>query len=91
MAESDKSTKAASDFLRSARNAHRYSCGCSAIDALLSPASSSENLGLAQGAVVELMGPPGIGKTRTALGFIMSTRFRAVSEDMEEGEVLVVG
>ena len=74
------------------RTAPRFSSGCGSIDALLSPSTVDESarLGLAQGSVLELLGPPGSGKTRTCLALILNARFDAIATG-EECEVLVVG
>ncbi|CDR48087.1 RHTO0S16e00980g2_1 [Rhodotorula toruloides] len=48
-------------------------------------ADKAEEAGLGEGAVLELLGPPGVGKTRTALGFMLAERFQE-----DGGEVLVV-
>lgn len=82
-------TQSASSLLTSSRHAPRLSSGCNAIDELLTPTSSSR-LGLAQGSVLEIMGPSGIGKTRMALGFVMANRFDAVGEGTD-ADVLVIG
>lgn len=82
-------SQSASSLLFSSRHAPRFSSGCPSLDALLTPPSST-TLGLAHGSVLELLGPPGIGKTRTALGFVLSARFEAL-ELGKEGDVLVVG
>ncbi|SCV67514.1 BQ2448_5125 [Microbotryum intermedium] len=109
-------------LLQESLHAPRYSCACSAIDDLVSPAPTSTDpaaaitfvaggagdpstmtsptmTGLAQASVLELVGPPGAGKTRTALGYALHTRFNAIaaSRDDDEGsdattseEVLIV-
>lgn len=82
-------SQSASSLLFSSRHAARFSSGCPSLDALLTPPSST-TLGLAHGSVLELLGPPGIGKTRTALGFVLSARFEAL-ETGKEGQVLVIG
>lgn len=88
-------SQTASSLLLSARPRHRFSSTCAAIDQLLTPLQPStrlarpdgaEEAGLGEGAVLELLGPPGIGKTRTAMGFVLAERFRE-----DGGEVLVVG
>ncbi|BGP47733.1 hypothetical protein JCM10450v2_003598 [Rhodotorula kratochvilovae] len=59
------------------------------VDSFSSTLSASldetQEAGLGEGAVLELLGPPGIGKTRTSLGFVLAERFRE-----DGGEVLVV-
>lgn len=89
-------SQTASSLLRSSRPVHRFSSTCDAIDQLVTPQSYSNGhlsargsaleAGLGEGAVLELVGPPGIGKTRTTLGFALAERFRG-----EGGEVLIVG
>ncbi|KAJ8294901.1 DNA repair protein RAD51 3 [Rhodotorula toruloides] len=88
-------SQTASSLLLSARPPHRFSSTCAAIDQLLTPAhppqgpmraDKAEEAGLGEGAVLELLGPPGVGKTRTALGFMLAERFQE-----DGGEVLVVG
>lgn len=90
-------SQSASSLLHSRRASHRFSCTCGALDALYTPQSfastprrshepSSVEAGLAEGAVLEVLGPPGVGKTRTLLGFALAERFRE-----DGGEVLVVG
>lgn len=87
-------SQSAAALLRSSIAAPRFSSGSAAIDDLFTPASHpsspSSSQGLAHGAVLELMGPPGIGKTRAALGFILAARFDALGDTAAE-EVLVVG
>jgi predicted ATP-dependent serine protease len=83
-------SQSASALLRSSRRAARFSSNCPALDALLSPASSGKRVGLAQGSVLEIMGTPGIGKTKMALGFVISARFEAITEETD-CEVLVIG
>ncbi|GAA5920884.1 hypothetical protein JCM1841_002368 [Sporobolomyces salmonicolor] len=86
-------SQSASSLLKATLTSHRFTSTCSAIDALLTPAPQSVQLvqldragpGLTRGAVLELMGPPGIGKSRTAMGFLLAERFRE-----DGGEVLVV-
>ncbi|BGP31669.1 hypothetical protein JCM10296v2_003443 [Rhodotorula toruloides] len=87
-------SQTASSLLLSARPRHRFSSTCAAIDQLLTPAhlpqgpkraDKAEEPGLGEGAVLDLLGPPGVGKTRTAMGFVLAERF---CED--GGEVLVV-
>ncbi|GJN88985.1 hypothetical protein Rhopal_001956-T1 [Rhodotorula paludigena] len=88
-------SQTASSLLRSSRPVHRFSSTCDAIDQLVTPQSyinghlsahgSALEAGLSEGAVLELVGPPGIGKTRTTLGFALAERFRD-----EGGEVLIV-
>ncbi|GAA5849805.1 hypothetical protein JCM8547_000568 [Rhodosporidiobolus lusitaniae] len=88
-------SQTASSLLLTSRTSHRFSSTCAAIDALLTPQTHTASLatqpdapsasGLGTGAVLELMGPPGVGKTRTAMGFALAERFRE-----EGGEVLVV-
>lgn len=90
-------SQTASDLLLSTTHSHRFTSGCSALDELLSPPSShytsnTSATGLAQGATLELVGPPGVGKSRTAMGFALAARFEAVERDeKEQGQVLVVG
>uniref|UniRef100_A0A0K3C9D3 BY PROTMAP: gi/342319958/gb/EGU11903.1/ RAD51-like protein 2 ISS [Rhodotorula glutinis ATCC 204091] n=1 Tax=Rhodotorula toruloides TaxID=5286 RepID=A0A0K3C9D3_RHOTO len=87
-------SQTASSLLLSARPRHRFSSTCAAIDQLLTPAhppqgpmraDKPEEAGLGEGAVLELLGPPGVGKTRTAMGFVLAERFRE-----DGGEVLTV-
>ncbi|GAA5924680.1 hypothetical protein JCM3775_005443 [Rhodotorula graminis] len=88
-------SQSASSLLLSARPPHRFSCGCGALDVLVTPRSFSaaahavphapSEPGLAHGAVLELLGPPGIGKTRALLGFVLAERFRE-----RGGEVFVI-
>lgn len=84
-------SQTASSLLAQSRStSSRFSSG-SSIDALLSPINSNPNArrGLAKGSVLELMGPPGAGRTKTALAFAMNTRFGSTSDESEE--VLIVG
>ena len=87
-------SQSAANLLARARSTTtlRFSSGCATIDALLSPPTADESarLGLAQGSVLELLGPPGSGKTRTCLALVLNARFDAVQTG-EECEVLVVG
>ncbi|GAA5964110.1 hypothetical protein JCM21900_004510 [Sporobolomyces salmonicolor] len=86
-------SQSASSLLKATLTSHRFTSTCSAIDALLTPAPQSVQLmqldragpGLTRGVVLELMGPPGVGKSRTAMGFLLAERFRE-----DGGEVLVV-
>ncbi|GAA5901696.1 hypothetical protein JCM6882_006044 [Rhodosporidiobolus microsporus] len=88
-------SQTASSLLLTSRTSHRFSSTCNALDRLLTPHVHTNGLkqqpdgpataGLGQGAVLELMGPPGIGKSRTAMGFVLAERFIE-----EGGEVLVV-
>lgn len=91
-------SKTATSLLLASASARRLSSSCASLDALLTPPGDVATHGLARSAVLELMGPPGIGKTRTAMGFVLSERFRAVGEvrthegeSRSDGEVLVVG
>ncbi|BGP24258.1 rad51-like protein [Rhodotorula toruloides] len=87
-------SKTASSLLLSSQPRHRFSSTCAAIDQLLTPihppqelvrVDKPEKAGLGEGAVLELLGPPGVGKTRTAMGFVLAERFRD-----RGGHVLVV-
>ncbi|GAA5880640.1 hypothetical protein JCM3774_000561 [Rhodotorula dairenensis] len=88
-------SQTASSLLLSARPPHRFSSACPALDRLVTPkyaavrsqasAGDGSESGIGQGEVLELLGPPGIGKTRTAMAFVLAERF---SENA--GEVLVV-
>ncbi|KAL8290060.1 hypothetical protein RQP46_002999 [Phenoliferia psychrophenolica] len=82
-------SQSAASLLRASLAAHRFSSGSAALDSLLTPSALASRPGLAHGQHLELMGPPGIGKTRTALGFILEARFNAVLNDTS-CEVLVV-
>lgn len=89
-------SQTASSLLLSAKPPHRFSSGCTALDRLITPtyveprsqASAINDVaaGLGQGQILELLGPPGIGKTRTAMAFVLEERFRD-----DGGHVLVVG
>mgnify|MGYP001321620047 CR=1 FL=1 len=89
-------SQSASSLLLSTRLPHRFSSGCDTLDALVTPRAFSTTAyappqapaepGLAHGAVLEVLGPPGIGKTRTLLGFVLAERFKE-----HGGEVLVAG
>ncbi|GAA5894987.1 hypothetical protein JCM8208_000079 [Rhodotorula glutinis] len=88
-------SQSASSLLLSTRPPHRFSSGCDTLDALVTPRTFSSTAyaapqgpaeqGLARGAVLELLGPPGIGKTRAQLGFVLAERFKKGG-----GEVLVI-
>ncbi|POY74259.1 hypothetical protein BMF94_2697 [Rhodotorula taiwanensis] len=88
-------SQTASSLLLSAKPPHRFSSGCTALDRLITPtyveprsqASAINDVaaGLGQGQILELLGPPGIGKTRTAMAFVLEERFRD-----DGGHVLVV-
>ncbi|GAA5907585.1 uncharacterized protein JCM6883_001825 [Sporobolomyces salmoneus] len=69
--------------------AHRFSSNCPALDSLLTPytdeAKPEDEPGLPRGAVLELIGPPGIGKSRTGMAFALAEAFKS-----EGGKVLVV-
>ncbi|KDE02451.1 hypothetical protein MVLG_07001 [Microbotryum lychnidis-dioicae p1A1 Lamole] len=95
-------------LLQESLHTPRYSCACSAIDDLVSPAATSANpaaavafvagaagdssatastsTGLAQASVLELVGPPGSGKTRTALGYALHTRFNAIAASRDDDD-----
>jgi RecA/RadA recombinase len=91
-------SQTASSLLLSARPPHRFSSACPALDRLLTPkyaaarsqastgSSGEPESGLGEGEILELLGPQGIGKTRTAMAFAIAERFR-----VDAGEVLVVG
>ncbi|GAA5837856.1 hypothetical protein JCM5353_006446 [Sporobolomyces roseus] len=67
---------------------HRFSSNCASLDSLLTPTTQlaqSDEPGLPRGAVLELIGPPGIGKSRIAMAFALAECFR-----LEGGEVLVI-
>ncbi|GAA5881893.1 hypothetical protein JCM16303_003452 [Sporobolomyces ruberrimus] len=71
-------------------SSHRFSSNCPALDSLLTPANDDKNdegdeTGLPRGGVLELIGPPGIGKSRTAMAFALAEAFKA-----EAGKVLVI-
>ncbi|GAA5982229.1 hypothetical protein JCM10908_004793 [Rhodotorula pacifica] len=88
-------SQTASSLLLSARPPHRFSSACPGLDRLLTPkhaiarsqasVADAEETGLGEGEILELLGPPGIGKTRTAMAFAIAERFRE-----NAGEVLVV-
>ncbi|GAA5968879.1 hypothetical protein JCM11641_000765 [Rhodosporidiobolus odoratus] len=88
-------SQTASSLLLTTLITHRFTSTCSAIDALLTPCTHTEQLphvsahqaaaGLGRGELLEVMGPPGVGKTRLALGYVMGERF-----SKDAGEVLVV-
>jgi len=68
---------------------HRFSSNCASLDSLLTPATSTtepDEPGLPRGAVLELIGPPGIGKSRIGMAFALAECFR-----LEGGKVLVIG
>lgn len=81
-------SQSAATLLRSSLSGPRFSSGCSALDSLFSHPPSRPGLPLHT--ILELMGPPGSGKTRTALGVVIATRFDAVQQGTD-AEVLVVG
>lgn len=83
-------SQTASALLLNAQSTARFSTSCPQLDQLLSSPHPSTSPGLARGAVLELMGPPGVGKTRTALGMALSARFGALDED-SDAQVLIVG
>jgi RecA/RadA recombinase len=93
-------SQSAASLLLGSATIHRYSTSCQSIDRLLTPplvsiSSSTDSTsdcteGLASGAILELMGPPGIGKTRTCLAMILNARFAAIELGNNE-EVLVIG
>ncbi|GAA6024233.1 hypothetical protein JCM10207_006966 [Rhodosporidiobolus poonsookiae] len=88
-------TQSASSLLRTFASSHRFSSTCTALDRLLTPLTHAKPLsqhaqhaptaGLGHGQVLEVMGPPGVGKSRALLGFVLAERFAD-----EGGEVLVV-
>lgn len=89
------SSQTAASLLASLKSAPRASSGCSSLDALLSPKSSSSSgtkQGLEPGSVLEIMGPPGVGKSRCCLGFALVQRFAELEKGGGRGgQVLVVG
>lgn len=85
-------SQSALSLLSSIQQNPRSSSGCPSLDALLTPNSIKNKLGLAQGNVLELLGPPGIGKSRTALGFLLDQRFASLENGDGVGrQVLIVG
>ncbi|GAA5941931.1 uncharacterized protein JCM15063_004247, partial [Sporobolomyces koalae] len=57
----------------------RLSSNCPALDSLLTPedvASFDSSKGLPQGAILELVGPAGVGKSRTAMAFALAEAFK---------------
>lgn len=85
-------SQSALSLLTSIQQSPRSSSGCPSLDALLTPTSIKNKLGLAQGNVLELLGPPGIGKSRTALGFLLDQRFASLEGSNGAGrQVLLVG
>ncbi|ORY88075.1 P-loop containing nucleoside triphosphate hydrolase protein [Leucosporidium creatinivorum] len=79
-------SKPASSLLATTSAALPISSGCPSLDSLL----SIHGDGLPPASILELLGPPGVGKTRTALGFAINPRFGALERGDSEGEVLVV-
>ncbi|KAM0752259.1 P-loop containing nucleoside triphosphate hydrolase protein [Meredithblackwellia eburnea MCA 4105] len=81
----------------------RFKSGSTALDALITPQpfrsdeqeddqdeEPTRNDGLRQdGALLEIMGPPGIGKTRMCMSYALNARFQAVDQDIDL-EVLVI-
>ena len=74
----------ASSLLRAARTARAFSSGSASLDSLLVPARSgggstsrtSQSPGLARGALLDVVGAPGEGKSRIVLGFAVGARLR---------------
>lgn len=68
----------------------RFSSNCPALDSLLTPPTCGHDpgidTGLPRGAVLELIGPPGIGKSRTGMAFALAEAFK-----QDGGKVLIVG
>ncbi|GAA6013513.1 hypothetical protein JCM11491_006106 [Sporobolomyces phaffii] len=76
---------------------HRFSSNCPALDSLLTPACHDDDddddadgkeeheAGLARGAILELVGPAGIGKSRTAMAFALAEAFKP-----DGGHVLII-
>lgn len=95
-------SQSASSLLFETSSISRFSTNCSSLDALLTPpvstlvhsddtiSASSSSRGLALGCTLEIIGPPGIGKTRTCLAMILAARFDAIEQE-ENCEVLVIG
>ncbi|KAK4055993.1 hypothetical protein OIO90_002988 [Microbotryomycetes sp. JL221] len=72
----------------------RLSSSCPSLDALLTPSNPTNTAattnGLSHSALLELVGPPGSGKTRVCLGFALASRFNAISQHQpQQGQVLV--
>jgi KaiC/GvpD/RAD55 family RecA-like ATPase len=78
----------------------RFSSNCPAIDSLLTPLhhplsyhehyyeeEEEEQSGLPRGGILELIGPPGIGKSRTVMAFALAQAFRLE----RRSKVLIVG
>lgn len=91
-------SQTASSLLLSTKPPHRFSSNCAALDRLLTPkrpdtrpwahdaAVVATASGIGEGEVLELLGPPGVGKTRTAMAFVITERRRD-----DAGRVLVIG
>ncbi|KAK4705731.1 MFS transporter, ACS family, allantoate permease, partial [Phenoliferia sp. Uapishka_3] len=68
-------SQSASSLLRSSFTAPHFKSGSASLDSLFSPSTPHSQSGLALGNQLEIMGPPGIGKSRTALAFVIEARF----------------
>lgn len=90
-------SQTASSLLLSSKPPHRFSSNCAALDRLLTPqrpdtrpwahdSAAATATGIGEGEVLELLGPPGVGKTRTAMAFAITERRRD-----DAGHVLVIG
>lgn len=62
-----------------------------AVDGLLCHPQRQDPTGLRQGGVLELSGPPGIGKTAAAIGLAFDARRKALRRGDEAMGVLLVG
>ena len=88
------SSQSAATLLQSLTSlaAHRFSSNCPALDSLLTPLEDHTQTledvetGLPRGSVLELIGPPGIGKSRTVMAFALAEAFKD-----EGGKVLAIG
>jgi hypothetical protein len=62
-----------------------------AVDGLLCHPQRQDPTGLRQGGVLELSGPPGIGKTAAAIGLALDARRKALERGDKAAGVLLVG
>ncbi|GAA5998419.1 hypothetical protein JCM5350_005944 [Sporobolomyces pararoseus] len=87
------SSQSAATLLQSLTSlaSHRFSSNCPALDSLLTPLEEETQTledvqtGLPRGSVLELIGPPGIGKSRTVMAFALAEAFKD-----QGGKVLII-
>lgn len=91
-----QTTQNALQILNAYHEEDTFSTGSPSLDSLFTSKSHATHTkpGLRPASVLELYGPPGVGKTRTLLGIVVQARLAGLREREPEhgkGQVLVVG